>query len=116
MTPAQAVAGLKLAKRKKRHKIHPAWRVPSASCKGLLRLGHGQLCGVGSVGSGGGIEMGGKVAGGTTTWEGLSESTFCFMGEWEEEALKIESLCVCGRWKGVKCWPETESTDITSRG
>lgn len=68
MTPAQAVAGLKLAKRKKRHKIDPAW---CASCKGLLRLGHGQPRGVGSVGSGGGIEMGGKAVGGTTTGEGL---------------------------------------------
>lgn len=41
MTPAQAVAGLKLAKRKKRHKIHPAW-CAFHIMQGIAQAGHGQ--------------------------------------------------------------------------
>ena len=62
LIPAQALAGLKLAQGKMRHKIHPALCAfhITRDCSGW---GRGQPCRMWTAGSEGGTEMGGKTAG-----------------------------------------------------
>lgn len=70
MTPAQAAAGLKSAKRKKRHKIPPAW-CAFGIMQGIAQAGAwpalwSEVCWLR-----GRDRDGRQVAGGSTTWEDL---------------------------------------------